>query len=90
MTLRLAFQPTGSKDRCLCGREIAITLDDGRITWREDCQWSTEVGEAIMMAPITKTTRWSEMAGFPYVGREAMIAGVFARIGAGGMASAIG
>lgn len=39
-----------------------------------------------MMAPITDATAWTEMAGFPYagtyVGRDAIIAGVFARIGA--------
>lgn len=39
-----------------------------------------------MMAPITDQSAWTEMAGFPYagtyVGREAIIAGVFARIGA--------
>ena len=41
-----------------------------------------------MMAPVTAQTRWTEMAGFPYagtyVGPEAIIAGVFARIGADG------
>ena len=40
---------------------------------------------AAMMAPITKQTVWTEMAGFPYagtyVGPEAIIAGVFKRIG---------
>lgn len=39
-----------------------------------------------MMAPITDRSAWTEMAGFPYagtyVGRDAIIAGVFARIGA--------
>lgn len=39
-----------------------------------------------MMAPITDATVWIEMAGFPYagtyVGRDAIIAGVFKRIGA--------
>jgi Ketosteroid isomerase-related protein len=39
-----------------------------------------------MMAPITDQSAWTEMAGFPYagtyVGREAIVAGVFARIGA--------
>ena len=38
-----------------------------------------------MMAPITSETRWTEMAGFPYagtyVGRNAIIDGVFKRIG---------
>ncbi|WOH53378.1 nuclear transport factor 2 family protein [Bradyrhizobium sp. sBnM-33] len=38
-----------------------------------------------MMAPITGQTVWTEMAGFPYagtyVGPEAIIAGVFKRIG---------
>lgn len=38
-----------------------------------------------MMAPITRETRWTEMAGFPYagtyVGSEAIVAGVFERIG---------
>ena len=38
-----------------------------------------------MMAPITQQTVWTEMAGFPYagtyVGSEAIIAGVFKRIG---------
>ncbi|WP_048646762.1 nuclear transport factor 2 family protein [Nitratireductor soli] len=38
-----------------------------------------------MMAPITEKTVWVEMAGFPYagtyVGPEAIIAGVFKRIG---------
>ena len=38
-----------------------------------------------MMAPITQQTVWTEMAGFPYagtyVGPEAIIAGVFKRIG---------
>ena len=38
-----------------------------------------------MMAPITRETRWTEMAGFPYagtyVGSEAIVAGVFKRIG---------
>lgn len=41
---------------------------------------------AAMMAPITDATAWTEMAGFPYagtyVGPDAIIAGVFARIGA--------
>lgn len=41
---------------------------------------------AAMMAPITEATAWTEMAGFPYagtyVGSDAIIAGVFARIGA--------
>ncbi|MCC8961318.1 nuclear transport factor 2 family protein [Bradyrhizobium sp. Pear76] len=40
---------------------------------------------AAMMAPITGETRWTEMAGFPYagtyVGADAIIAGVFQRIG---------
>ena len=39
---------------------------------------------AAMMAPITRDTRWTEMAGFPYagtyVGADAIIAGVFKRI----------
>jgi uncharacterized protein len=39
-----------------------------------------------MMAPVTKHTAWIEMAGFPYagtyVGRDAIIDGVFKRIGA--------
>lgn len=38
-----------------------------------------------MMAPITSQTTWTEMAGFPYagtyVGAEAVVAGVFKRIG---------
>jgi len=38
-----------------------------------------------MMAPVTSETRWTEMAGFPYagtyVGPEAIVAGVFKRIG---------
>jgi ketosteroid isomerase-like protein len=38
-----------------------------------------------MMAPITGQTTWTEMAGFPYagtyVGPEAIVAGVFKRIG---------
>jgi uncharacterized protein len=38
-----------------------------------------------MMAPITSQTSWTEMAGFPYagtyVGKDAILAGVFARIG---------
>lgn len=38
-----------------------------------------------MMAPITDATAWTEMAGFPYagtyVGRDAIIDGVFRRIG---------
>lgn len=41
---------------------------------------------AAMMAPITDRTSWTEMAGFPYagtyVGRDAIVAGVFQRIGA--------
>ncbi|TPN84919.1 nuclear transport factor 2 family protein [Mesorhizobium sp. CU2] len=40
---------------------------------------------AAMMAPITATTAWTEMTGFPYagtyVGPDAVIAGVFKRIG---------
>lgn len=40
---------------------------------------------AAMMAPITAKTAWTEMAGFPYagtyVGQDAIIAGVFKRIG---------
>jgi ketosteroid isomerase-like protein len=40
---------------------------------------------AAMMAPITATTAWTEMAGFPYagtyVGNDAIIANVFKRIG---------
>ncbi len=40
---------------------------------------------AAMMAPITGSTAWTEMAGFPYagtyVGPDAVIAGVFKRIG---------
>lgn len=39
-----------------------------------------------MMAPITERTVWIEMAGFPYagtyVGKDAIIEGVFKRIGA--------
>ena len=39
-----------------------------------------------MMAPVTLDTRWTEMAGFPYagtyVGPQAIIDGVFKRIGA--------
>ena len=39
-----------------------------------------------MMAPITAETRWMEMAGFPYagtyIGPQAIIDGVFKRIGA--------
>lgn len=38
-----------------------------------------------MMAPITEKTVWTEMAGFPYagtyVGANAVLAGVFRRIG---------
>lgn len=38
-----------------------------------------------MMAPLTSRTEWVEMAGFPYagtyVGPDAVIEGVFARIG---------
>jgi ketosteroid isomerase-like protein len=38
-----------------------------------------------MMAPITRQTTWTEMAGSPYagiyVGPEAIVAGVFKRIG---------
>ena len=38
-----------------------------------------------MMAPVTRETRWTEMAGFPYagtyVGPEAIVVGVFKRIG---------
>lgn len=40
---------------------------------------------AAMMAPITPATHWTEMAGFPYagtyVGQDAIIAGIFKRIG---------
>ena len=40
---------------------------------------------AAMMAPITASTAWTEMAGFPYagtyVGPDAIIDGVFKRIG---------
>ena len=40
---------------------------------------------AAMMAPVTSKTEWIEMAGFPYagtyVGPDAIIAGVFKRIG---------
>lgn len=40
---------------------------------------------AAMMAPITASTAWTEMAGFPYagtyVGPDAIIEGVFKRIG---------
>jgi ketosteroid isomerase-like protein len=40
---------------------------------------------AAMMAPVTDRTAWTEMAGFPYagtyVGPDAIIAGVFKRIG---------
>ncbi len=40
---------------------------------------------AAMMAPITPRTAWTEMAGFPYagtyVGPDAIIEGVFKRIG---------
>ncbi len=40
---------------------------------------------AAMMAPITAQSAWTEMAGFPYagtyVGRDAILAGVFKRIG---------
>lgn len=39
-----------------------------------------------MLAPLTAETRWTEMAGFPYagtyVGPQAVIEGVFKRIGA--------
>jgi uncharacterized protein len=38
-----------------------------------------------MMAPITAETRWTEMAGFPYggtyIGSNAIVGGVFKRIG---------
>ncbi|MDQ6437500.1 nuclear transport factor 2 family protein [Mesorhizobium sp. LHD-90] len=40
---------------------------------------------AAMMAPITDRTAWTEMAGFPYagtyVGADAIVDGVFRRIG---------
>ncbi|TGR72815.1 DUF4440 domain-containing protein, partial [Mesorhizobium sp. M2D.F.Ca.ET.223.01.1.1] len=40
---------------------------------------------AAMMAPVTESTAWTEMAGFPYagtyIGPDAVIAGVFKRIG---------
>jgi len=40
---------------------------------------------AAMMAPVTDKTAWTEMAGFPYagtyVGPDAIISGVFKRIG---------
>lgn len=40
---------------------------------------------AAMMAPITDNSAWTEMAGFPYagtyVGKDAILAGVFKRIG---------
>lgn len=40
---------------------------------------------SVMMAPVTSRTAWTEMAGFPYagtyVGPEAIIEGVFKRIG---------
>lgn len=40
---------------------------------------------AAMMAPVTERTAWTEMAGFPYagtyIGPDAIIAGVFKRIG---------
>lgn len=40
---------------------------------------------AAMMAPITDKSAWTEMAGFPYagtyVGKDAILAGVFKRIG---------
>ncbi|PBB66013.1 DUF4440 domain-containing protein [Mesorhizobium sp. WSM4312] len=40
---------------------------------------------AAMMAPVTDKTAWTEMAGFPYagtyVGGDAIISGVFKRIG---------
>jgi ketosteroid isomerase-like protein len=40
---------------------------------------------AAMMAPVTSATEWTEMAGFPYagtyVGPDAIVAGVFRRIG---------
>jgi ketosteroid isomerase-like protein len=40
---------------------------------------------AAMMAPLTSGTAWTEMAGFPYAGTylgpDAVIAGVFKRIG---------
>ncbi|WP_027054223.1 nuclear transport factor 2 family protein [Mesorhizobium erdmanii] len=40
---------------------------------------------AAMMAPVTDKTAWTEMAGFPYagtyVGADAIISGVFKRIG---------
>jgi ketosteroid isomerase-like protein len=40
---------------------------------------------AAMMAPITPATAWTEMAGFPcagtYVGSQAIIEGVFKRLG---------
>ncbi|QPC91731.1 nuclear transport factor 2 family protein [Mesorhizobium sp. INR15] len=46
----------------------------------------SDVGNlAAMMAPITEKTAWTEMAGFPYagtyVGPDAIISGVFKRIG---------
>jgi ketosteroid isomerase-like protein len=40
---------------------------------------------AAMMAPITDSTAWTEMAGFPYagtyIGKAAILEGVFGRIG---------
>lgn len=46
---------------------------------------STRKDLSAMMAPITNETRWTEMEGFPYagtyVGRDAVLAGVFKRIG---------
>ena len=47
---------------------------------------STRGDLAGMMEPVTPTTRWTEMAGFPYagtyIGPAAIIEGVFKRIGA--------
>lgn len=41
---------------------------------------------AAMLAPLTPTTRWTEMAGFPcagtYIGPEAVVENVFMALGA--------
>ena len=67
----------------------AIAIADAMVAWLETA--ATALGDpevsdiAAMMAPITERTIWIEMAGFPYagtyVGRDAIVAGVFKRIG---------
>lgn len=47
---------------------------------------SSNMDIAAMMAPLTATTRWTEMAGFPcagtYIGPEAVVENVFKALGA--------